>query len=158
LKTVKKRPFSGAFFLLMKSHFVIQHFKKVNVMATLTLIDTVPCANLLGEGVQWNHQDGCFWWTDIPSSKLYRYRISDKNLSIWDMPERLCCFTFAKNDARILAVQLSGLQNRKRELPETVRTMAVVIARGVSGWVLPWSKKILLSKVPRFIVWINNFL
>ncbi len=77
-------------------------------MAALTLIDTVPCANLLGEGVQWNHQDECFWWTDIPSAKLYRYRVSDKQLTNWDLPERLACFAFAKNDARILAAFESG--------------------------------------------------
>jgi len=77
-------------------------------MTALTLIDTVPCGNLLGEGVQWNHQDECFWWTDILSAKLYRYRISSKQLTNWDLPERLGCFTFAKNDSRILAAFASG--------------------------------------------------
>src|SRR6187431_2077335 len=77
-------------------------------MAAFELIDTVPCANLLGEGVQWNHQDECFWWTDILAAKLYRYRISDKQLRTWDLPERLGCFTFAKNDSRILAAFASG--------------------------------------------------
>ncbi|WP_062066632.1 SMP-30/gluconolactonase/LRE family protein [Cellvibrio sp. OA-2007] len=77
-------------------------------MNALTLIDIVPCANLLGEGVQWNHQDGCFWWTDIHAAKLYRYCISDKQLSHWDLPERLGCFAFAKNDARMLAAFESG--------------------------------------------------
>ena len=69
----------------------------------MTLIDTIPCNNTLGEGVQWNHQDGCFWWTDILSAKMYRYYLNDKHLTHWDLPERLCCFAFAKHDARILA-------------------------------------------------------
>lgn len=77
-------------------------------MAAIELIDTVPCANVLGEGVQWNHHDECFWWSDIHSAKLHRYRISDKQLSSWAVPERLCCFTFAKNDPRILAAFESG--------------------------------------------------
>lgn len=77
-------------------------------MTKLTLIDTVPCNNLLGESVQWNHQDECFWWTDILSAKLYRYQLSDKKLTNWDLPERLGCFTFAKNDVRILAAFASG--------------------------------------------------
>jgi L-arabinonolactonase len=77
-------------------------------MAELTLIDTVPCANMLGEGVQWNHVDSCFWWTDIHSAKLYRYQLSEKKLTHWNLPERLCCFTFAKTDARILAAFASG--------------------------------------------------
>ncbi len=77
-------------------------------MAAYNLIDTVPCENLLGEGVQWNHQDGCFWWTDIHSAKLYRYHLATKKLSHWDLPEKLCCFAFAKKDARLLAAFASG--------------------------------------------------
>jgi L-arabinonolactonase len=78
-------------------------------MAAYNLIDTVPCENLLGEGVQWNHQDGCFWWTDIHSAKLYRYHLATKKVSHWDLPEKLCCFAFAKNDARLLAAFASGV-------------------------------------------------
>lgn len=77
-------------------------------MSRFTLIDTVPCANLLGEGVQWNQQDGCFWWTDIHSAKLYRYHLADKKLSQWNLPEKLGCFAFAKNDSRLLAAFASG--------------------------------------------------
>jgi L-arabinonolactonase len=77
-------------------------------MTELTLIDTVPCANVLGEGVQWNPVDGCFWWTDIHSATLYRYQLVEKKLTHWDLPEKLCCFAFAKTDARILAAFESG--------------------------------------------------
>lgn len=77
-------------------------------MTAITLIDTVPCTNLLGEGVQWNHRDGCFWWTDIHASKLYRYHLQSKELSHWDLPERLGCFVFANHDARILGAFASG--------------------------------------------------
>ncbi|WP_323816386.1 SMP-30/gluconolactonase/LRE family protein [Cellvibrio sp. NN19] len=77
-------------------------------MVAFSLIDIVPCANLLGEGVQWNQQDGCFWWTDIHSAKLYRYQLASKKLSHWDLPEKLGCFAFAKNDSRLLAAFASG--------------------------------------------------
>ncbi len=77
-------------------------------MAIFELIDTVPCENLLGEGIQWNHQDESFWWTDIHSAKLYRYQLATKKLSQWDLPEKLGCFSFAKNDARIIAAFASG--------------------------------------------------
>lgn len=77
-------------------------------MVALTLIDTIPCSNLLGEGVQWNHLDGCFWWTDIHSAKLYRYHWGSKKLTHWDLPEKLGCFAFAKNDSRLLAAFASG--------------------------------------------------
>ena len=77
-------------------------------MLAYSLIDTVPCANLLGEGVQWNHQDGCFWWTDIHAAKLYRYQLNSKKMSHWDLPEKLGCFAFAKHDSRLLAAFASG--------------------------------------------------
>lgn len=77
-------------------------------MIELKLVDTIPCQNLLGEGVQWNTQDGCFWWTDIHSAVLYRYHWASKTLSHWSLPEKLGCFTFAKNDSRILAAFESG--------------------------------------------------
>lgn len=74
----------------------------------INLIDTVPCENTLGEGIQWNKEDGCFWWTDIHSSKLYRYHLETKKVSTWDLPEKLGCFAFAKDDSRILAAFASG--------------------------------------------------
>jgi len=77
-------------------------------MTEVTLIDTVPCANLLGEGVQWNLLDNCFWWTDIHSAMLYRYHLPSKTLSHWSLPEKLGCFAFAKNDSRLLAAFASG--------------------------------------------------
>lgn len=72
------------------------------------LIDVVPCANILGEGIQWNKEDGCFWWTDIHSAKIYRYHVATKQVMHWGLPEKLCCFAFAKNDSRILAAFASG--------------------------------------------------
>lgn len=77
-------------------------------MTTFLLVDTIPCANALGEGVQWNPADGCFWWTDIHSAMLYRYQLTGKKLTHWDLPEKLCCFAFAKTDARLLVAFESG--------------------------------------------------
>ena len=74
----------------------------------MELIDFVPCTNLLGEGIQWNNEDGCFWWTDILSLKLFRYQLATKKLTEWDLPEKLGCFAFAKNDRRLLAAFASG--------------------------------------------------
>lgn len=72
------------------------------------LIDEVPCANVLGEGVQWNHRDQSVWWTDIKSSKLYRYHLASKALKAWDMPEFLGCFAFVEDDERMLLALASG--------------------------------------------------
>lgn len=72
------------------------------------LIDTISCQNTLGEGIQWNKEDGCFWWTDIHSAKLYRYHLETKKITHWALPEKLACFAFAKNDTRIMAAFASG--------------------------------------------------
>ena len=77
-------------------------------MATAELIDQVPCANLLGEGVQWNHRDQSVWWTDIKSNKLYRYHLASKALKVWGTPEHLGCFAFVENDTRLLFALASG--------------------------------------------------
>jgi len=77
-------------------------------MASCELIDQVPCANVLGEGVQWNHRDNCVWWTDIKSNKLYRYHPDTKDLMQWNTPEAVGCFAFAETDSRLLLALASG--------------------------------------------------
>lgn len=72
------------------------------------LIDEVPCANVLGEGVQWNHRDQSVWWTDIKSSQLYRYHLNSKSLKTWPMPEFLGCFAFVENDDCLVLALASG--------------------------------------------------
>ena len=75
---------------------------------SIELIASVPCANTLGEGVQWNPQDGCAWWTDIHQAKLLRFHLASERLTEWQLPERLGCFAFARNDERLIAAFASG--------------------------------------------------
>ncbi|RYY76583.1 MAG: SMP-30/gluconolactonase/LRE family protein [Gammaproteobacteria bacterium] len=77
-------------------------------MNTTELIAQIPCANILGEGVQWNHREQAVWWTDIKSSKIYRYHLTSEQLQTWDTPEAVGCFAFAKNDERLLLALASG--------------------------------------------------
>jgi len=77
-------------------------------MANYELIAQIPCANLLGEGVQWNHQDQSVWWTDIKSAKIFRYHLESQQLDSWSTPEAVGCFAFAENEARILLALASG--------------------------------------------------
>ena len=44
------------------------------------LIDIVPVGHLHGEGVQWNADDGCLWWTDISGCALHRYALEQRQL------------------------------------------------------------------------------
>ena len=57
------------------------------------LIKTVAVGNRLGEAVLWDAETNAVWWTDIISKKLYRYTFVDENLSTWDTPEELACFS-----------------------------------------------------------------
>jgi L-arabinonolactonase len=77
-------------------------------MMTYELIDQIPCANLLGEGVQWNHREQAVWWTDILSAKIYRYHLATQQLQSWATPEAVGCFTFSEKDSRILLALASG--------------------------------------------------
>jgi L-arabinonolactonase len=75
---------------------------------SIELIDQIPCANILGEGVQWNHREQAVWWVDIKSSKLFRYHLASKQLDSWATPEPVGCFTFCEQDERILLALASG--------------------------------------------------
>jgi len=77
-------------------------------LKNIELIAEIPCANILGEGVQWNHREQAVWWTDIKSSKIYRYHLASKKLQSWDTPEAVGCFAFAEHDERILLALASG--------------------------------------------------
>lgn len=77
-------------------------------MPQFTLLDIIPCQNILGEGVQWNHRDQSVWWTDIQGSKLYRHQPSTQELQQWSTPERVGCFAFVQRDSRLLVAFDSG--------------------------------------------------
>jgi L-arabinonolactonase len=77
-------------------------------MSQFQLIDTITCANILGEGVQWNHQDQSVWWTDIHAAKLHRYCPVTKEMREWSTPEPVGCFAFVEGDDRLLLALASG--------------------------------------------------
>lgn len=77
-------------------------------MNNYELIDEIPCANILGEGVQWNHKEQAVWWTDIKSNVIFRYHLESRELSRWSTPEPVGCFTFSEEDERILLALASG--------------------------------------------------
>lgn len=78
-------------------------------MSLYSLLDTVPCQNILGEGVQWNVADQSVWWTDIQAAKIYRYHPATKALNTWPTPEPVGCFAFAQKDSRLLVAFASGI-------------------------------------------------
>ena len=82
--------------------------KTAELINNIELIAEIPCANILGEGVQWNHREQAVWWTDIKSSKIFRYHLASEHLQSWHTPEAVGCFAFAENDERILLALASG--------------------------------------------------
>ncbi len=85
-----------------------EYAKAIESENTIELIAQIPCANILGEGVQWNHHEQAVWWTDIKSSKIFRYHLESKQLQTWNTPEAVGCFAFAENDERMLLALASG--------------------------------------------------
>ncbi|MEW6997773.1 SMP-30/gluconolactonase/LRE family protein [Colwelliaceae bacterium BS250] len=73
------------------------------------LIKVIDVANTLGEGVQWHALSQCIWWTDIQESCLYCYCTQTTQLIKHDMPERVGCFAFIKDDPRIIVAFASGI-------------------------------------------------
>ena len=74
----------------------------------MRLINTIKVNNELGEGVVWDHVNAKVWWTDIQSSKLYRYDPESTELEQWNTPERLCCLTPVKDKDYLLCAFESG--------------------------------------------------
>ncbi len=72
------------------------------------LTEEIAVSNLLGEGIQWRHEDQSLWWTDILAQKLYRYDLDGANVRTWDMPEPLGSFAFTSDPDVIVAAFASG--------------------------------------------------
>lgn len=84
------------------------------------LLDIIPLGHLHGEGVQWNADDGCVWWTDISGRGLHRLRVDTRHHTAFPTPERLGCFAFIEGDSRLLAAFESGFALFTPDTGETV--------------------------------------
>ena len=72
-------------------------------MKTLKAEIVLNCQNQHGEGVFWNPQDNCIWWTDINGYQLWQYNpITGLNKSR-TMPDRVCCFAPRRSGGFIVA-------------------------------------------------------
>lgn len=50
------------------------------------------CQNQHGEGVFWNQEDGCIWWTDIEGKTLWSFNPATGAHLSFPMADRVCCF------------------------------------------------------------------
>lgn len=69
------------------------------------LVDS-RCA--LGEGIVWCDRRQVAWWTDIESSRLWRYRWVDGNARSWRAPGRVACLALCES-GRLLLGMSTGL-------------------------------------------------
>ena len=76
---------------------------------TLTPVDILRVGNMLGEGISWRARDQTLWWTDIPSSRLYRYTLSGGSLQTFVTPERVGSFGFVAASERLITAFASGI-------------------------------------------------
>ncbi|GGF76250.1 SMP-30/gluconolactonase/LRE family protein [Alteromonas lipolytica] len=73
------------------------------------LIDTIDVENTLGEGVTWDTETQTVWWTDIEQKKLFAYQVTDRNLTTYNTPHRLCAFALTKDSGVLLAAFDCGI-------------------------------------------------
>lgn len=73
----------------------------------LKLLDHIPCANRLGEGIQWHAPSRSLWWTDIQNKALWRWSAGEGTRT-YPMPERLAAFAFTARDGELVATFESG--------------------------------------------------
>ncbi len=62
------------------------------------LIATVDVSDRLGEGVLWREDDRTIWWTDILGKKLHCLAWPSRELSSYDVPERIGSFSFIQGN------------------------------------------------------------
>jgi sugar lactone lactonase YvrE len=76
---------------------------------TLTPIDILRVGNVLGEGISWRARDQTLWWTDIQSSRLYRYTPASGDLRSFSTPERVGSFGFVAGSEQLITAFATGI-------------------------------------------------
>lgn len=100
-------------------------------MSAAELVEVIAVDNVLGEGIQWNAVDGCAWWTDIQSRKLYRWHPASATLENFCVPERAGCFALIEGSDELIVAFESGFA---RYCPATGATHWVARPeQGVTG-------------------------
>lgn len=78
-------------------------------MVGSALVDVIPAANELGEGIVWNTLDGCAWWTDIQRRRIHRWQPDHAMIDNFAMPERVGCFAFVEGNDDLIVAFESGI-------------------------------------------------
>ena len=63
----------------------------------------LDCKNQHGEGIFWNPEDGCVWWTDIEGKSIWSFDPVDNRATNTTMHDRVCCFAPRQSGGLIVA-------------------------------------------------------
>ncbi|MEP7280275.1 MAG: SMP-30/gluconolactonase/LRE family protein [Bacteroidota bacterium] len=71
----------------------------------ITATELYPSANLIGEGPVWHAARNSFFWGDIERKKLREMSWADKQVQVWEMPQRIGLVVVAEDGNLIVALQ-----------------------------------------------------
>lgn len=77
-------------------------------MVTARLVEELPVANVLGEGVIWDAEKQVIRWTDIQSRTLFEFNPESGQIRDWQLQERLACMATVRGSDRLIAAFESG--------------------------------------------------
>jgi len=63
----------------------------------------VDCKNQHGEGIFWNAQDGCVWWSDIEGRHIWSFDPATGKSQSYPTSDRVCCFAPRRSGGLIIA-------------------------------------------------------
>lgn len=66
---------------------------------------SIDCRNQHGEGVLWNPDDGCVWWTDIHGQAMWWHNPEKGTSGSYPLSRRLCAFAPRRNGGWIMAFE-----------------------------------------------------
>lgn len=64
-----------------------------------------PSANIIGEGPVWHAARNSFFWVDIEGKKLHEMSWANKQVQVWQMPQRIGMVAVAEDGNLIVALQ-----------------------------------------------------
>ena len=71
----------------------------------ITATELYPSANIIGEGPVWHAARNSFFWVDIEGKKLHEMNWADKQVEVWEMPQRIGMVVIAEDGNLIVALQ-----------------------------------------------------
>lgn len=63
----------------------------------------VDCQNQHGEGIFWNPENGCVWWTDIEGKQIWSFDPVSGRSNQFSTPDRVCCFSPRQSGGLVVA-------------------------------------------------------